>query len=349
MGPRRDIVAEWQRAAARHGLRFGITEHLAASWWFYSPSKGADQTGPKAGVPYDGNDPRYADLYWPDNHRPSFRYYGTDVPDSFKEAWYRRIAEIVDLYHPDLLYSDSPLPYPDDVGRRLVAHYYNADARRHGGRVEAVYTCKEDAAGRWVRDIERGVREEIAPEPWQTDTCIGNWYYQTGYKYKTSAQVVHMLADIVSKNGNLLLNFPQRPDGTLDEPTLKIIADLGDWMAVNSEAIHGTRPWQRHGEGPTKLAKGRFGGLSDTASYTAADFRFTTKAGALYAIALGWPADGRLLVKCLAPAAGTVAEVALLGHAGRIEWRQTAEGLEVRLPAQRPCDLAYTLKITGLR
>lgn len=350
MGPKRDIVAAWRRAAAREGLRFGITEHLAASWWFYSASKGADKTGPLAGVPYDGNDPRFADLYWPDNHKPSFRYYGTDVPDSFKQAWYRRIAEIVDVCKPDLLYSDSPLPYPDDVGRRLVAHYYNSDARRNGGRVDVVYNCKEDARGRWVRDLERGVMEGINPEPWQTDTCIGNWYYQTGYKYKTSAQVVHMLIDIVSKNGNLLLNFPQRPDGTLDEATLRIISDIADWLPANGEGIYGTRPWKTFGEGPTKLGKGKFGGLHDTGDYTASDFRFTaSKDGAtVYAFCLGKPGremriaslgrDARLTEK-------PIAAVELLVGGRAATWRQDADALVVALPENLPASLATGMRI----
>ena len=197
MGPKRDIAAEWKAAATKRGLRFGMTEHLAASWWFYGATKGADKSGPMAGVPYDGNDPEYADLYWSGNESPGFRYYGTDVPSSFKQAWFNRIKELIDRYHPDLLYSDSPLPYPDEVGRQLLAHYYNDNLQQRGGKLEAVYNCKEDAQGRWVRDLERGVMEGIHPEPWQTDTCVGGWYYDEKvwerHGYKTPAQVIHML------------------------------------------------------------------------------------------------------------------------------------------------------------
>ncbi len=158
MGPKCDVVGRWQQAAAKEGLRFGITEHLAASWWFYSSSKGADKTGPLAGVPYDGNDPKYADLYWSGNEKPSFRYYGEDVPATHKVNWGKRIEEIIDRYHPDLLYSDSPLPYPAEAGRQMLAHYYNDNIQQHGGKLEAVYNCKQVAEGRWVRDLERGVK-----------------------------------------------------------------------------------------------------------------------------------------------------------------------------------------------
>ena len=353
MGPRRDIAGEWQLAAAKQGLRFGMTEHLAASWWFYGASKGADKSGPMAGVPYDGNDPRFADLYWSGNAKPDFHYYGTNVPAAFKQAWFDRIKDLVDRYHPDLLYSDSPLPYPDDVGRRLLAHYYNDNIAQHGGRLEAVYNCKQEAQGRWVRDLERGVMEGIHPEPWQTDTCVGGWYYDeqvlARHGYKSPAQVIHMLCDIVSKNGNLLLNFPPRPDGTLDEDELKILDAMAAWIAVNGEAIYGTRPWKVFGEGPTKLGKGRHGGLSDTGNYKPSDIRFSqSKDGrTLYAIALGWPEDGAFVVRSLPLAAGKVSGVALLGHTGPLAWEQTDEGLVVKLPAQKPCDLAYAFKISA--
>ena len=354
MGPRRDIAAQWQEAARKQGLRFGMTEHLAASWWFYGVTKGADQTGPLAGVPYDGHDPAYADLYWSGNEAPDFHYYGTNVPTAFKQTWLKRIRDLVDRYHPDLLYSDSPLPYPDEVGRQLLAHYYNDNMQQHGGQLEAIYNCKQDAQGRWIRDLERGVMEGIQPEPWQTDTCVGGWYYDeqvlARHGYKTPAQVIHMLCDIVSKNGNLLLNFPPRPDGTLDDDELKILDAMAAWIAVNGEAIYGTRPWKVYGEGPTKLGKGPHGGLRDTGNYQPSDIRFTQSRDGrmLYAISLGWPDDNQLLVRSLPVAAGKVADVALLGHADKLDWRQTDEGLVVRLPTQRPCDLAQALKISAV-
>ena len=131
MGPKRDIAGEWQKAAQKHGLRFGMTEHLAASWWFYSAAKGADKNGPKAGVRYDGADPKFADLYWTGNEHPDGHYYLPNAPDFCEEIWFNRIKDLVDRYHPDLLYSDSPLPYPDEFGRKLLAHYYNDNVQQH--------------------------------------------------------------------------------------------------------------------------------------------------------------------------------------------------------------------------
>ena len=348
LGPKRDIAAEWQQAARKHGLRFGMTEHLAASWWFYGAAKGADTNGPFAGVPYDGNDPRFADLYWSGNEKPGFHYYGSAVPIAYKLNWFNRIKDMIDRYHPDLLYSDSPLPYPEEVGRTLLAHYYNDSLRQHTGKLEAVYNCKEESKGRWVQDLERGVKDGIAPHPWQTDTCVGGWYYKTGYKYKSSTIVIQMLADIVSKNGNLLLNFPPRPDGTLDEQEERILVDLADWMQVNGEAIFGTRPWTVYGEGPSKVAKpGSFN--EGTLAYTASDIRFTQSKdkASLYAIALGWPTDGTLIVKSLANPAGKITELSLLGHAGRLGWQQTAEGLIVTLPPPKANQQVVVIKMAA--
>ena len=348
LGPKRDIAAQWQKAAREHGLRFGMTEHLAASWWFYGLAKGADKTGPLAGVPYDGADPRFASLYWTGNLRAK-GYYDPTAPDEVQRVWFHRIQDLVDRYHPDLLYSDSPLPYPDAYGRKLLAHYYNDNARRHEGRVEAVYNCKQDSQGMWVQDLERGVMNKICPTPWQTDTCVGDWYYDARrakrHGYKSATLIIRMLADIVSKNGNLLLNFPPRPDGTLDDDEQKILDAMAAWMPINGEAIFGTRPWRIYGEGAAAIPSRMFneGGLR----YTSHDIRFTTKGNVLYAIALDWPADGKLRVRSLGVSAGKIQSVVLLGSSEPPAWSQQGDGLAVTLPAKKPCEHAYVLKILG--
>lgn len=356
MGPKQDVVARWQTAAAKEGLRFGISEHLAASWWFYCRSKRADVTGPMAGVPYDGNDPKYADLYWSGNDHPSFGYYGEDVPVEHKKTWGRRIVEIIDRYHPDLLYSDSPLPYPDTMGRMMLAHFYNDNMERHQGKLEAVYTCKQEAKGRWVRDLERGVMDGIHPEPWQTDTCIGNWFYRKGQVYKSSATVIRMLVDIVSKNGNLLLNFPQHADGTIDPEEEKVLTDLADWFSSNGEGIYGTRPWKVYGEGPSSRGKSQNADKKKCEfnegklAYTPQDFRFTTSKDGklLYAFCLGSP-SGELRIASLGSnltlAEKPIASVDLLGGSAALEWKQEPEALIVKIPKGLPPSPALGLRI----
>ena len=146
----------------------------------------------------------------------------------------------------------------------------------------------------WVQDLERGIMGDIRPEPWQTDTCVGDWYYDVRifeqHRYKSATLVLQMLADIVSKNGNLLLNLPPRPDGSLDDDELKTLAELAKWMPVNGEAIFGTRPWKVFGEGPSRVDSGGFN--EGKLRYTSRDIRFTTKGRNLYALVLDWPEDG---------------------------------------------------------
>jgi alpha-L-fucosidase len=293
-------------------------------------------------VPYDGADPKYQDLY----HFPAAPddkgWYSKDP--RWHQQWYREIQELVDNYHPDLLYSDGGVPFANEVGLSMIAHLYNSNAARHGGNVEVVYNCKQKSEGRWVEDLERGIMPRIEPNPWQTDTSIGDWFYNRNWKFRPVSWVIHMLVDNVSKNGNLLLNVVQRPDGSLDPEVEQMLHDLADWQAVNGEAIFATRPWLVYGEGAVKTGGGHF---KEDFKYNAQDIRFTTRGPTLYAIALGWPADGRLLVKSLAQPAGAIHSVSLLGFAGKLQWKQTAAGLEVALPAQKPSEYTVTLKING--
>jgi len=265
VGPKKDIVGLWAWAARTYGLRFGVTEHLARSWSWFNTNKGADQQGPHKGVPYDGNDPAYADLYFPP-HDDAGSSYPKDPPESWPRTWFWRIRDLIDTYKPDLMYSDGSVPF-GVVGRSLLAHFYNANTAWHDGRLEAVYCLKdwrprtdhgEYVPGIGVQDVERGALNAISPVPWQTDTCIGNWFYRTGLKYKPPAMVIALLADIVSKNGNLLLNIPLKHDGTIDAREEAFLKDFGEWMRVNGEAIYGTRPWKTFGEGRMRSGGGHF-------------------------------------------------------------------------------------------
>ncbi len=352
MGPKKDVVALWQKAAKKQGMRFGVSEHLGASFTWYQAAHSADATGPMAGVPYDGNDPKFEDLYH-GKAAPDDKAWLTTNP-VWQREWFNSIKELIDNYKPDLLYSDSALPF-GDVGRSMLAHYYNQDMAQHKGKLEAVYNCKQVSDGKWVRDIERGVADGISPEPWQTDTSIGDWYYRTGQKYKSSKEIVQMLTDIVSKNGNLLINIVQTPEGDLEPDMLKTLDEIAAWIAVNGEGIYSTRPWKAYGEGPsTKIQdKGRFGGLKDVPDkgYTAEDFRFTTSKDGktLYAFCLGTPGQGiriTSLGKNSKLAGKAVASVRLLGSREKLEWKQEADALAIRNPTRLPASPATGFKIT---
>lgn len=363
IGPKRDIVGTWEKIARRHGLRFGVTVHAARSWDWFDVSHGADSTGPLKGVPYDGN-LTLADGsgQWWEGYDPVALYSPAgeartpEAHAAYELKFYRRVMDLVRTYRPDLLYFDDGEP-PTAYGLDIVASYYNLSRQWHGEN-QGVLTVKANeprVRRAMVLDYERGRSSSIEPHPWQTDTCIGDWHYRrslyTNHQYKTPQQVVRMLVDIVSKNGNLLLNIPVRGDGTIDPDEEAFVAGLTEWMRVNSSSIYKTRPWAISGEGPVHIRGGGFseGGENEL---TAADFRFVTLGDTLYATAMGWPEDGKYVVRTLAANApgivGRVRRVELLGSKGPLQWQQTAQGLEVSLPPDRPCDHAWVLKIEGL-
>jgi alpha-L-fucosidase len=346
MGPHRDVVGEWQKAAQKYGLKFGVSEHLGASFTWFQPSHRADKDGPKAGVPYDGANPQWQDLYHFPAEPGDTGWYSKNP--RWQQQWYNEIKELVDNYHPDLLYSDGGVPFGNEVGLSLIAHLYNDSAAHHQGRVQVVYNCKQRSEGRWVEDLERGIMPRIDPYPWQTDTSIGDWFYDRNWKFRPVSWVIHMLVDNVSKNGNLLLNIVQRPDGSLDPEVERMLGQLADWSAIHGEAIFGTRPWLVYGESAIKLKGGSF---KEDFNYNARELRFTTKGPVLFAFALGWPQDGKLTLRSLARPKGAnfnqIDQITLLGFQGKLDWNQSAEGLVVTLPDRKVSEFTAALKILG--
>lgn len=351
-GPKKDVVGIWRKAALAQGLRFGVTEHNARSWSWFNVNKGADKSGAYAGVPYDGNDPKYQDLYFPP-HEEHGSAYPQNPSEAFVRNWFDRTLDLIDSCHPDLMYYDGGSPF-GVVGRSVMAHMYNRSVERHQGRNEAIFNFKnwhgrftdhgEYVEGAGILDVERGAVDRIWPSPWQTDTCIGEWYYKRGIEYQPAVKIIHMLADIVSKNGNLLLNLPLRPDGTLDEGEEKFLSEFTEWMAVNGEAIYGTRPWERFGEGPTQTEAGGFSERK-AKPYTSEDLRFTRKGNTLYAICLGVP-EKQILIRSLAGA--KPAKVELVGQPGALQATASDGGLAVAMPERKPCRHAVVLRIAGV-
>jgi alpha-L-fucosidase len=383
VGPKRDLIGEWAKATRANGLRFAVSVHAARAWTWYEVAQGADKDGPLAGVPYDGKltkadgkgkwweglDPQ--DLY-EQNHRPGRALHhnfdaarGTSMPDSaYLEKFFKRTKQLWDDYHPDqLYYDDRVLPFYDiapEVPLKLAAHFYNTRLDKDG-RTEAVMNGKhldEMQRRTMVYDIERGKADGILPQPWQTDTCIGGWHYSRSlYEnkgYKSAASIVRMLADIVSKNGNLMLSVPLQGDGQPDEQEIAIVEEIGAWLKVNGEAIYATRPWKIYGEGPSTESseKGHAEGQADVSKkpFTPADIRFTqSKDGAtLYAIVLEIPKDGKVLVKSLAAgsphAPGRIDAVRLVGG-GDLEFTRDETGLHVSLPKKFDGKTAFALAI----
>jgi alpha-L-fucosidase len=368
VGPHRDVVGTWAKAARDAGLRVGVTVHQARNWWWFQTAHGADTKGPLAGVPYDGiktladGKGQWWEGYDPQQvYAPKHPY--NALPDAtFAKNFYDRTKDLIDQHDPDLLYFDNPRLPLGWAGMNIGAYYYNRSRRAHGGTVEGVITIKE-VPEQWVKaavvDYERGLTDKIMQYAWQSETCIGDWHYNRAlYEkpgeyggYLPPRDVIHWMIDTVSKNGTFILNVPGKPDGTIDSKEIAIVDRITDWMSANGEAIYSTRPWKVYGEGPNAIKAGSFQGNS-VSQLGEKDIRFTrSKDGkTVYAIALGWPA-AEFVVSSLGTAspnqAGKVERVELLGTGEKVRWRQGADGLRVTLPAgYKPAvDYAAALKV----
>lgn len=386
LGPKKDLIGGWAKAAKQHGLPFGVTVHASHPWTWYEVAQRADKTGAYAGIPYDGKlskadgtgkwwngyDPQ--ELY-AQNHALSKDSLndgsmvdhwawgnGASVPNkAYCDKFLNRTIELIDKYGPELIYFDDnmlPLWPVSDVGLKIAAHMYNTSIKKHGKLQAALFgkVLNEQQRKCMIWDIERGQSNQIEPLPWQTDTCIGGWHYDRrifeNKGYKSAKTVVHTLVDIVSKNGNLLLNIPVRGDGTIDSEERAVVEGIGAWMQVNNEAIYGTRPWQVFGEGPAtdSAAPINAQGFNEDKGkpFGAQDFRFTVKGKTLYATMLGWPAENEAIVKKLTNGneTGNVTSVSLLGN-DKLSFEQTEAGLKVKLPENAPGKDAFVLKIEG--
>jgi alpha-L-fucosidase len=369
IGPKRDIVGEWAKAARDAGLRFGVTVHAARTWDWFDVSHGADKTGPSAGIPYDGNlttadgKGQWWDGYDPaDLYSPAGAARTPEARLAYNVKFFNRTLDLVHKYKPDLLYfDDSVMPLSrqaGDYGLKIAADFYNSSVQWHGQN-EAVMNTKGlnmDQRQCLVRDIERGKNETIDPNPWQTDTCIGAWHYLRSlydhHGYKKPGDVVAMLVDIVSKNGNLLLNIPVRGDGTIDSDEQSVLEHMASWMTVNSEGIFGTRPWKIYGEGPSTVEaaeRNGSGGMTDVTRkpYSTEDFRFTSQGDTLYAFSMALP-QGQATIKSLgakSPQGVKVKDVRLLGAAEPVKWQQTDDALVITCPAKLPSDYISVFKV----
>ncbi len=359
VGPHKDICGLWRAAAKKYGLPFGMTEHLGASFAWWRSNKGADSYGPYAGVPYDGNDSAYRDFYH-DNYEhvakpgEEDKWVWLTGNRRFREYWLAVMKEIIDSYEPDLLYSDSWLPFGENFesvenedfryGLEAVAYLYNQSERKWGEN-RAVYTQKSRKKEIYqvgTLDIERSQLPDISPEPWQSETCIGEWFYNARAHYKKPRHIIDILVDTIAKNGTMLLNIVQKPDGTIDDEAMWILKELEHWFAVNGEAVYGTRPWRVSGEGSSMVKIDGF--TEEQVPWQQDDFRFVQKEGRLYAFMMCTQMGKTAVIKSLAEAEH-VSAVRMLG-AGELSFAQFSGVLVVNLPDQLPMSYANALEIS---
>jgi len=343
MGPHKDFIGELSKSIKAQGLKFGVSNHRAENAWFYN-----------GGMEFNSDvQDTTLSLYGARVHEPEGKgmtafcgkYPGSTVKS--RQNWLRSTYELIDLYKPDLIWFDWTVgKYPfQPTFYKFMAYYYNNATDWHK---EVVVNTKVGYGDNiQVFDIERGKSNKIRKYPWQTDTSVGtkSWSYTPSEVNKTPDHIIDDFVDIVSKNGNLLLNVGPKLEGTITKEQQHVLHELGRWLKVNGEAIYSSRPWVRASEGN----KGTSGYMTDNAvtKYTANDKRFTTKGDTLFITLLG-EEEKSITVRALSKEATeklSIKSVSLLGSDQKIDWKLTAKGLHLTLPTSFPTQYAHTFKV----
>ena len=357
VGPKKDIVGTWQKLVTAAGMKFGVSIHAARAWNWYEDAQGSDKTGQLAGIPFDGELTKTdgKGLWWegldPQDLYAQNHAIGAEPNAAYVTKFFNRVKNLIDGYHPDLIFfDDSKLPL-GDTGLNLAAHFYNANQKWHDGKLEAViiangFSVDEERA--CVNNLERNMTLDMLEMPWNKGNCIGPWHYSVAdYNkgYRKTSDWIHLLVDVISKNGTFLLAIPLPGSGEMDDKAAAFLDGMSEWMGINSECIYGTRPWKIYGEGPSvkndatarDSARNPPRGLGP--NLTPSDIRFTAKGDMLYAIVMGWPDGGKVNIKSLAKDSlnnkGEIGAVQLLGSSGKLAFSRDESGLSVTLPTQR--------------
>lgn len=375
VGPKKDIIKGWAEACEKYGLPFGVSMHASHAWSWLEISQKYDGNLTKEdgkGTWWEGLDPQ--ELY-AQNHPHSENWEnsgaihgqwnwgnGVVVPsEEYKMKFQNRVLECVNTFKPDMLYfDDTVMPFygcDDQVGLNILSHFYNSSAKWNDGDQSVVVMGKilepvHKEAMLW--DVERGAPDRAQEKYWQTCTCIGGWHYNrndyNSGNYKSSQQVISMLIDIVSKNGNLLLSVPMRASGSIDEKVMAVLEGIKEWMDVNGQSIYGTRTWKTFGEGPQAEASNPINaqGFNESNNYSAADIRFVQRNDTVFATTLRYPEGKTLTIKAFGLASpyysGKVKKITLIGY-GPVNFTENVEGVVIEMPETKVNKLAAAFAV----
>jgi len=349
MGPCRDVVGEIKAECEKQGLTLCASTHRAEHYFFMNMGRTIDS---------DVQEEEYRDFYGPavyckefhshDVHSYTADTYSLGASEEWLQDWLVRTCELIDKYQPAILYFDwwihnhSFKPYL----KKLAAYYYNR-AEEWGKEVTINYKHEAFPPTVATFDVERGALTDISPLYWQTDTAIGkySWGYRKDNEYKSARQIICDLVDIVSKNGNLLINIGPKPDGTITEEETNVLLTMGEWLSVNGEGIYDTTHWKVFGEGSTNAADGFFMD-NEEKPFTSEDFRFTYKNGCIYAFQMKPSKTIKIKTLKKHPSHDYLIEsISLLGNEEPVCYTRTDEHLEIILNSEPTTDLPLCFKI----
>ena len=339
MGPHQDVVGELAKAIRKQGLKFITSFHHARNGlWKKNGKWKGHYSYVKKYFPSLLNNPKRAIMYG-------------DMPrKTFFQMWRGELEEVINQYHPDIMWFDFDLKWiPDSVKTKYLAFYFNK-ANKNGQQVMVTSKNHEFPDNVGIQDFERGRAAKIRKTPWLTDDAIGNnsWGYVKNLQLESTGYLIHELIDIVSKNGQFLLNISPKADGIIPEAQKRRLLGMGRWLKQNGEAIYGTRPWKVFGEGPTRLKKG--GAFVKKIHYTPKDIRYTKKGNFVYAIEMGWPGPNKKITlhawaKNKIGSNVKIQDVSVLGSMQSIQWNWQKQGLVVTTPSKAPNKQAIVFKI----
>ena len=357
-GPGRDITGELAKAIKGKGMKFITTFHHAKNLQRYKGREAEEIANNKdnPGRAFRNSHYPLFEGMPPSKDDPKLNYLYGNIPEDqwLEEVWFGKLKEVIDNYQPDIIWFDSWLDQIPETYRQKFCAYYLNEAEKWDKDVVIVRKQDDLPLDCSVDDLEKSRKNKLEEKSWMTDETVstGSWCYTQDLKIKPVADVLHVLIDIVSKNGVLLLNISPMSDGTIPADQKDVLLTMGDWLSKYGESIYETRPWYTFGEGPTKEPEGHFSNHREflKIKYSAKDVRYTTKGDAIYATILGWPGNGKdFLFESFSKENWTdgkeIKKVSLLGCEEKISYQLTEIGLKVTMPEKAVDNMAVVFKI----